>query len=139
MRDYLNYIDEKFPIRRSDEEKKAFAEFAIAEAEELGYKGGIEAAEKHNNLVFGDLKSARVIFTAHYDTPAHSLIPNLMMPRNKLLGYLYAFSYPLLLAFLSLGVAFLATSPFDFGAYQMSATMVVYLVLYFGASLQDSL
>ena len=38
-----------------------------------------------------------------------------------------------MLAFLSLGVAYLLTAPFDFGDYQWSATMLVYLVLYLTA------
>jgi hypothetical protein len=133
MKDYLTHIDEKFPIRRTDEEKSKFLDFAIAEGKEIGYEGQVETVEKHNNLVFGNLDNAKVIFTAHYDTPASSLFPNLMMPRNLFLGYLYAFCYPLLLAFLSLGVAYLITSPFSFGEKQLSVMLVVYLVLYLTA------
>ena len=130
MKNYLTYIDEKFPIRRSNEEKSEFIRFAIDEARELGYDSNVETTKKHNNLVFGNLDSAKVVFTAHYDTPASSLIPNLMMPRNLFLGYLYAFFYPILLSFLSIGAAYLITNPFNLGDYLPIAMVGIYMALY---------
>ena len=133
MKDYLNYINEKYPIRKTTEEKSSFLQFAIDEGRELGYEGKIETIDKHNNLFFGNLQSAKVVFTAHYDTPSASFIPNLMMPRNPLLSYLYAFSYPILLAILSYLVAFFATNWIDLGKNQTTVLLVTYLILYLGS------
>ena len=94
MKDYLNEINSQFPIRRRAEEKAKFLEYVKGE---LGEERVIlETLEgKHNNIIIGDVESAKVIFTAHYDTPAASIVPNLMIPANKLIGTLYHFLYPL--------------------------------------------
>jgi hypothetical protein len=130
MKDYLNEIYEKFPVRRNEEQKKCFFEYVKAEAEGVGLSARVEALEKkHNNIVIGDVDNASVVYTAHYDTPARSLLPNLMMPRNPGFGYLYAFGIPLLIAFASLGVAYGVQSLFGL---PYAAFVIIYLVLYFG-------
>ena len=130
MKDYLNEINEKFPIRRTDEQKNGLFEYVKSEAEAVGLNARIEQLEnKHNNIVIGDVENASVVYTAHYDTPARSLLPNLMMPRNPGLGYAYGFGIPLIIAFFSLGVAYaiqaLAGLPYP-------AFAAIYIVLYFG-------
>ena len=133
MKDYLNEIYEKFPVRRNEEQKKCFFEYVKAEAESVGLSARIEQLEKkHNNIVIGDVENASVVYTAHYDTPARSLLPNLMMPRNPGLGYLYAFGIPLVIAFASLGVAYGVQSLFGL---PYAAFVIIYLVLYFGVFL----
>ena len=92
MKEYLDLIDERFPIRNSSEEKAAFRTFALGEA-----AGRAEENEDHVNLVFGDPDSARVIFTAHYDTPRRGLLPNLMLVTNPALAWTYRMSTILLL------------------------------------------
>ena len=131
MKDYLNEINEKFPIRRTEEQKKGLFEYVKAEAESVGLDARVETLEKkHNNIVIGDVENASVVYTAHYDTPARSLVPNLMMPRNPGLVYLYAFGIPLTLAFASLGVAYGIQALFGL---PYSVFVVIYLALYFGA------
>ena len=131
MKDYLTEIDGKFPIRRSDGEKAAFFEYVKSEAESVGFNARIEQLEKkHNNIVIGDIENASVVYTAHYDTPARSLIPNLMMPRNPALARLYGLGIPILIALASLGIAYGVQSGFGL-PYPMFA--LIYLVLYFGA------
>ena len=130
MKDYLSFLQEKFPIRRSEKSKSDFRAFVIAEAKALGYDAKTETnGEKHNNVVIGDAENAKAVFTAHYDTPASSVLPNLMMPRNPVLGILYQFGYPLLLAAVCLGAAFfigwLASLPDE-------AEIVIFLLLYYG-------
>lgn len=130
MKDFLNEINEKFPVRRSDEVKKDFFEYVKAEAESVGLSARIERLEnKHNNIIIGDVENASVVYTAHYDTPARSLVPNLMMPRNPLLGMIYHLGIPLLLALLSLGIAY-GISALIGGGYAL--WMFMYLVIYFG-------
>ena len=103
MKDYLNEINEKYPIRRTNEQKNELFRYVKNEAENSCLAARVETFQsKHNNIVIGDVENARVICTAHYDTPARSLLPNLMMPRSKRLSYLYALGVPILIAMLSL-------------------------------------
>lgn len=128
--DYLNYINEHYPIRRSKKQKKNFQEYVINECSKLGATAKVEIAnKKHENIVIGDMKNAKVFFTAHYDTPAGSLFPNLMLPRNSLLFYIYQFSYPLLLALVSLLIAFGIGTLFSLDNI---AIAIIYVIFYFG-------
>lgn len=79
---FIQTLNEMFPIRRSKAQKEAFRTWAAARAEEMGYAARTERNGSHQNLVVGDPETACVIFTAHYDTPAASFLPNLMTPRN---------------------------------------------------------
>jgi hypothetical protein len=127
MKDFLNEINNSFPIRRSDEEKASFFDYVLTELG--GERVKKETIEKNNNIIIGNVSKASVVFTAHYDTPATSLIPNYMMPANKIIGTLIHLAYPLVMAIFSLIIAFLISGIFDL--YQ-TATIVIYLVLYFG-------
>lgn len=127
MKDFLNEINNSFPIRRSDEEKASFFDYVLTELG--GERVKKETIEKNNNIIIGNVSKASVVFTAHYDTPATSLIPNFMMPANKIIGTLIHLAYPLVMAIFSLIIAFLISGIFDL--YQ-TATIVIYLVLYFG-------
>ncbi len=130
MKDYLTEINGKFPIRRNAVEKSAFFEYVKAEAESVGLDARIERLEKkHNNIVIGDIENASVVYTAHYDTPARSLVPNLMMPRNPGLARLYGLGIPLVIAFASLGIAYALQAAFSLPNPALAA---IYLVLYFG-------
>lgn len=84
----LDLINEAYPARRTKAEKDAFAAYVTE-----NYSARIEetADGKNKNLIIGDPAHARVICTAHYDTPAKSLFPNLMIPRNNFLFFLYQF------------------------------------------------
>ncbi len=79
----INTLVEKFPIRRSKEQKAAFRTWAVEQAAQMGYQAQVEAVKDHNNVVIGDPETAKVVFTAHYDTPATFFMPNFMTPRNK--------------------------------------------------------
>ena len=87
----LEQINERFPIRRSGSEKKAFRQWALEKMNELGYHARVEENDngRHQNVVAGDPDKAQIIFTAHYDTPACIGIPNLMIPRNWPVYLLY--------------------------------------------------
>ncbi len=87
----LEQIVEKYPIRRSAEQKEAFSKWAIERMTELGYRARVEESDKgkHRNIVAGNPDKAKVVFTAHYDTPACIGIPNLMIPRNFPVYLLY--------------------------------------------------
>lgn len=91
---FHTYINENYPIRKTEEQKAAFRTWAVQQAAELGYTARVDSLgrkKQHNNVVIGDPHSAQVIFTAHYDTPARGLFPNLMLPRNIPMFILYQF------------------------------------------------
>lgn len=77
-------ITQRFPVRRTPEQKDAFRQWIQEECGHMGYSARVEEAEKHRNVVIGDPEAARAVFTAHYDTPAAFFLPNFMTPRNRL-------------------------------------------------------
>ncbi len=128
MKDYLNEVNELYPIRKNAEQKSAFFDYVCDElGEERVKKETFE--KKHENIIIGDIESARVVFTAHYDTPATSLVPNLMFPADKLKGMVFHLGYPIITAILCLLVAY------GIGALlslDQSASLIIYVVLYLG-------
>ena len=73
-----------FPIRKTAAQKKAFRQWVMAEIAEMGYAVRVEENDKgrQQNIVVGDPEHAEVTFTAHYDTPSTILLPDLQIPRN---------------------------------------------------------
>lgn len=127
MKDYLNEINDSYPIRREEGEKEDFFKYVQSElGEDRVRRETLE--KKHNNIIIDDISSAKVIFTAHYDTPAKSVIPNLMMPANKGLAVLYQLALPLLLAIAALVVSFSLQAWLQFDS---SLAIVIYLILYY--------
>lgn len=107
MGDYLKKINESFPKRKSFKEKSEFRAWAIKEAKSYGYDVNEEILDdKHHNIVIGDISSAKAVFTAHYDTPAMALFPNIMIPRNKFIFYAYQFIGPIIMVIISLAIAY---------------------------------
>ena len=84
----ISTLVEKFPIRRSKEQKEAFRTWAVEQAKSMGYEARVEAIKEHHNVVIGDPETAQAIFTAHYDTPAAFFLPNLMTPCNRVFFHL---------------------------------------------------
>lgn len=102
----LEYIVEHFPIRRTQNQKAAFRIWASSCITERGYRPRVEESDKgkHKNIVAGNPDTAQVIFTAHYDTPGCIGLPNLMIPRNWPVYFLYqAFIVLVLLSIAFLG------------------------------------
>ncbi len=126
--DFLNTINSFYPVRRTEEQKANFRKYIKDEAERLGWSVNTDVG-KHKNVIIGDPERARAVFTAHYDTPARSVIPNLMMPRNPILSFLYGM-WPTLLAFLSVFIAIMIAKLFNLGS---TALIVTYLIIYFGS------
>lgn len=88
---YVTELAAKHPVRKTAAQKEAFRAWALAEGQALGYPARIEenGRMKHRNIIFGDPEQARIVLTAHYDTPAAMLLPNLLMPCNPVLFVLY--------------------------------------------------
>lgn len=127
MKDYLELVNQLFPTRKTESEKTAFRKYCLDEASNTKFPGKVDTIKKSNNIVFGDLEKADCVFTAHYDTPATSLMPNLMTPTNKLIGMLYHLSYPIIMALLCLAVAKLIGNCFE---WHLSYVMILYVIIY---------
>jgi len=87
----LEQINEQFPIRKSKEQKAAFRKWALGQMASLGYRPRVEESDngKHCNIIAGSPDTAKITFTAHYDTPVCIGLPNLMIPRNWAVYLLY--------------------------------------------------
>ena len=135
---FIETLNEKFPIRRKDEQKKAFRDWFIQTAREMGYDARVEVAETkleagggHQNVVVGNPETAQAIFTAHYDTPASSFLPNVMTPRNRVFFWCYQMLQVLILVVLgvSVGVPLAAITGEDY--FGFLAGYAVYMALLF--------
>ena len=83
-------IFEKFEIRKSKKQKNDFAEYVSSVATAEGYachteKGYFGA----RNIVVGNPDTARVVYTAHYDTCARMPFPNFITPKCIWIYLLY--------------------------------------------------
>lgn len=106
-------ILQDYQVRKSNKEKTEFIEYIKTRLQTAGY--GVESdimieekgkgLLKSRNIVVGNPKTARVFFTAHYDTCAVIPFPNLMTPTNPVLFILFQ----LALVVLIFGFCFLLT------------------------------
>ena len=129
MKDYLAFLNEKFPIRRSKEQKEEFIKYVKEEIS--GYNVDVETLEKeHNNILIGDVENAKVVFTAHYDTPATSIVPNLMLPKNKVLGLIISSFFISLITFFFIFFNSLSFITFNtyLGSCQSISSCIIFLI-----------
>ncbi len=86
-------ILEQYEIRKSNPEKTRFIEYIKSRLSEAGYDAGkdITIEEKgkglfkSRNIVVGNPATAKILFSAHYDTCAMLPFPNFMAPTNPVL------------------------------------------------------
>ena len=101
MTETTKVILEKYQVRKSKKQKRAFASYVEQIASEEGYsyksEKGLFGAE---NLIVGDPKNAKVVYTAHYDTAPALPFPNFITPKNLLIYILY--SIAIVLGFLAI-------------------------------------
>ena len=76
----------KYPVRKSKAQKQAFRDAVQSYAQSLGYPVTVEKGSMGaKNLLIGDPETASFLITAHYDTCARMLLPNLITPCNAFL------------------------------------------------------
>ena len=135
---YLEYLIKNHPIRKSNEEKENFRKYVLSEAEKLGLEAKTEKTTKgkNENIIIGNPENAKAVITAHFDTPASALFPNLMLPRNKVLFYLYQFIPIILIFTCSYFPASFVADYFFKGEANVDANVLtfelIFFVLYFG-------
>ena len=90
MNDTTKEIFEKYQVRKTRKQKNAFSSYASAIAAEYGYSFRVEKGIfGAKNLVVGDPSSAKVVYTAHYDTAPVLPFPNFITPKNIFIYILY--------------------------------------------------
>ncbi len=83
-------ILENYQIRKTKKQKAAFRAYAMDVCARLGYTATVEkGAFGVRNLVVGDVDSAKVVYTAHYDTCAWLPFPNFITPKRVDIYMLY--------------------------------------------------
>ena len=130
---YLEYLIKNHPVRNSENEKKAFSDFVLKEAEKNSLPAKVEPLQKgkHKNIVVGNPEKAKAVFCAHYDTPFRALFPNLMLPRNKFLFYLYQFLPVSIILICSYLPAEIIAGKHFTGDNYIIAFEIIFLLLYF--------
>ena len=88
MTELSRKILEEYQIRKSAKQKEDFWCFLLDELRGMGYEAKIEG-KSSKNIVVGDPETAKVIYTAHYDTCPVLPIPNFITPRNFVWYLLY--------------------------------------------------
>lgn len=124
----FNELIVRFPVRNTPAQKQAFRDYVCA-AEGLNAK--VETLEKHDNVVIGDPGNAKMIFTAHYDTPRSMLFPNLMLPTSRVLFILYQAAVILALLVPSVAAGVLVMNAGE-GLLWRELGLLTYVVIYFG-------
>ncbi len=102
MTDLSREILENWQVRKTKKQKLAFIEFLRGRLPELRVEeGGVFHCR---NLVLGDPETAKVVFSAHYDTCARLPFPNFIAPKNLLvtLGYTLLIMLPFLVLIFAL-------------------------------------
>ncbi len=92
MTETTKEIFEKYEVRKTKKQKGEFIEYIKGFAEKNGYSCRVEASRsglKARNIVIGDPDSAKVVYTAHYDTCPRLPFPNFITPKNIFIYILY--------------------------------------------------
>lgn len=122
---------EKYGIRKTKAQKSDFISYAESYAKGLGYSVKVEGkGDSIRNIVIGDVSRAKVVYTAHYDTPPTMILPNFITPKNIFIYILYQIMLVALLLVLPLGLALVLkyTMP-DFADGTVS--LIVFILLYY--------
>lgn len=82
MTEQSHKIMEDFQVRKSKRQKEDFRNWLCEELKKAGYVPKVEKGFAAKNVVVGDPDTAKIIFSAHYDTCAVLPIPNFITPRN---------------------------------------------------------
>ncbi len=137
MTETTQTVFDRYEVRKTKKQKAAFRAYAASVAQAEGYecheeKGSFGA----KNLVVGDPETARVIYTAHYDTCARLPFPNFITPTNIWIYLLYQLVITAFLLGGALVVAAVATlilvqTPLPEATVYSIVRGVLYIALFF--------
>lgn len=103
----MTQTDEKvlteYQVRKTKKQKSAFIDYVSQYADSLGYTSTTEKGSfGAKNIIVGDPESAKVVYTAHYDTCARLPFPNFITPKNIGIYLLYQLAITIVFMFLPL-------------------------------------
>ena len=99
MTDISRTILNEYKVRKSKKQKTAFIELLRSRFPDLQVQEG--GSFSNRNIIIGNVKQAKVVFTAHYDTCAVLPVPNFIAPKNPLLSILYSVALILPIVFIT--------------------------------------
>ena len=116
-------------VRKTKQQKTEFLLAAMSYAQSQRYSSKIEEGSFGcRNLVIGDPRRAKILLTAHYDTPARMWLPNFITPRFLPLYILYQ----LILIAIPLELGLLAGGIVDYLTHLPALANVLGWVIGFG-------
>ena len=119
---------EKFPIRKTNQQKTAFLEAVTKFTRDIGYQTNVEEGKRGvRNIVIGDPENARYLITAHYDTPASIGLPNFIVPNNPAAFFGFQFALVSVLLAIAVGVGLIA---YHFSNNTRASFLAGYLVYF---------
>ncbi len=90
MTQFTEEIIENYQVRKTKKQKNRFIGYMQGVCKALGYEMGLEGGQLGaRNIVVGNPETAKVVYTAHYDTAPVLPFPNLLTPKNMLIYILY--------------------------------------------------
>lgn len=90
MTETTKTIFERYQVRKNKKQKTAFIEYIRSLTVEHGYSFRVEKGSLGaRNIVVGDPDTAKVVYTAHYDTCPVLPFPNFITPKNFGIYLLY--------------------------------------------------
>lgn len=139
LSDTSKKIISDYMIRKSKKQKTSFINFIKNELSNNNFNVTIEKydyKDNNRNIIVGDFKSAKYIYTAHYDTCATlGLFPNFICPKNIFLFLLIQTFIGFILVLPAIAMAFLVQhllKPFG-DLYALLGYEITLLSLLFGA------
>lgn len=99
-------IFERYEIRKTGPQKDAFISWLLPIFTQQGYSAKVESGKGGvRNIVIGNPETAKVVFTAHYDTCPVMPFPNFITPKNPAVYFLYQIAIMIPIFGLLLGVS----------------------------------
>lgn len=121
-------ILQNWQVRKSKAQKLAFIEMMQRQIPGLRVEEG--GFPRCRNLVLGDVETAKVVFTAHYDTCARLPFPNFITPKNLLVYIAYSLLISLLFLALMFGLAILLMQWIGLGGWMLGMVLGMAAMLY---------
>lgn len=130
MTDSTKLVFANHEIRKSRQQKTYFIEWVSEYAKAKGYDVKTEKGSfRSRNIIIGDPDSAKVIFTAHYDTCAAMPLPNFITPKSFICYLLYQLVLTLVIIAVPVAVAALV-GLINEALVSLTAILGIYLVLF---------
>ncbi len=107
MNQIIKDIFDIHQVRKNKKQKTKFIEYTTTKAKEMGWQVEIEKGIFGlRNIIVGNPSSAKVIYTAHYDTCTVLPFPNFLTPKNLFIYILYNIAIVLAFLIIAFGLGF---------------------------------